>query len=483
MSCAEVVLTGYHCPCRRSFARYSLSCGVVCGTRMDNANQFLINYKHLQFAGCSVDAHDLLAARNRRINELAAVFEIPFEESEAILHAAGWDLERAAVFAAEKSISSTTWLAEGSACARKAWTRPTGRSRCAVCFIDVDGLTGAFETDCRGILCDACWKKYLRSSITEKASVVVCPMPACKTMIPRDLAERILAPAGSEEPYFPDGPTLLQAFDRIQIDDFLRRSREYCECPSSSCGKLIFRAHRDEFHIVCACGNSFCWRCKGEWHAPLSCHVAGIWLSKSDAHFDQTSSSLSWISRNTKPCPHCRVPIEKIGGCNQMYCTVCHKGFLWEGAAAGASTSQNQSGAPRAHSRHSFAFNEYSDIMKQFSEDSMERKIVICGLPVETIRSTLEEVKGAYDQLKWVHAALAILYKEVCLEDNSLPAIPREAFDIVEFYMQTVAQDADALRTILASNMLSIVDESTMQTRQRLREYRRLLSSVTNEIF
>ncbi|KAI1137753.1 hypothetical protein F5Y05DRAFT_413704 [Hypoxylon sp. FL0543] len=27
------------------------------------------------------------------------------------------------------------------------------------------------------------------------------------------------------------------------------------------------------------------------------------------------------IFQTTRPCPRCRVPIEKIGGCDQMYCT------------------------------------------------------------------------------------------------------------------------------------------------------------------
>jgi hypothetical protein len=162
---------------------------------------------------------------------------------------------------------------------------------------------------------------------------------------------------------------------------------------------------------------------------------------------------------------------------------VCHQRFIWKGAAAGTSTNQEHSGAPRAHSRHLFAFNEYTEILKQIDEDSMEVKICKSGLPVEAVRSTLGEVKGAYGQLKWMHATLAILCKEVSLGDNSLQAIPREAFDVVEFQMLTVAQDADYLRMILCFNMRSTFSESTIQTRQRLHGYRRSLLNLTSEIF
>ncbi|KAI0412054.1 hypothetical protein F5X98DRAFT_380134 [Xylaria grammica] len=39
------------------------------------------------------------------------------------------------------------------------------------------------------------------------------------------------------------------------------------------------------------------------------------------------------IRRLTRPCPGCRVPIEKRGGCDHMHCTECDLRFSWSRAS------------------------------------------------------------------------------------------------------------------------------------------------------
>jgi hypothetical protein len=47
------------------------------------------------------------------------------------------------------------------------------------------------------------------------------------------------------------------------------------------------------------------------------------------------------LAKDTKPCPGCSVPIFKIGGCSQMYCTSCHTAFDWATGAIETGTVHN----------------------------------------------------------------------------------------------------------------------------------------------
>ena len=56
-----------------------------------------------------------------------------------------------------------------------------------------------------------------------------------------------------------------------------------------------------------------------------------IGLNKNNEHTCKQSDidAANMIKKETKPCPKCGVPIFKISGCNQMWCTICHISFSW----------------------------------------------------------------------------------------------------------------------------------------------------------
>jgi len=53
------------------------------------------------------------------------------------------------------------------------------------------------------------------------------------------------------------------------------------------------------------------------------------------------------LSKDTKPCPSCKVPITYISGCDQMWCPVCHTAFSWK-------TGQIETGT--IHNPHFYEF-------------------------------------------------------------------------------------------------------------------------------
>ena len=44
---------------------------------------------------------------------------------------------------------------------------------------------------------------------------------------------------------------------------------------------------------------------------------------------EETIQTVSTLRRDTKPCPNCAIPITKIDGCDQMWCTECKTAFSW----------------------------------------------------------------------------------------------------------------------------------------------------------
>ena len=83
----------------------------------------------------------------------------------------------------------------------------------------------------------------------------------------------------------------------------------------------------DHCSVQCVCGTSFCFGCDKQAHKPLDCKVLETWDKKvADGAGD---SGDGWIKLNTKPCPKCKVPIEKNKGCMHITCRACGHGFCW----------------------------------------------------------------------------------------------------------------------------------------------------------
>ena len=82
--------------------------------------------------------------------------------------------------------------------------------------------------------------------------------------------------------------------------------------------------------------------CRGFLSTAWKCGMCASWVcskclvlkgkEKDDGHEcdpdDVKTADL--IRSQTKNCPSCAVPIEKISGCDQMWCTQCHVAFSWK---------------------------------------------------------------------------------------------------------------------------------------------------------
>lgn len=84
------------------------------------------------------------------------------------------------------------------------------------------------------------------------------------------------------------------------------------KCPKNYCRGFL------STHYKCGvCANIFCKHC----HAQKT----------TDEHTckEDDVKTVQMLQKDTKPCPKCRVPIFKMYGCDQMWCTNCRTPFSW----------------------------------------------------------------------------------------------------------------------------------------------------------
>lgn len=94
-------------------------------------------------------------------------------------------------------------------------------------------------------------------------------------------------------------------------DDVSHQRQVKSGCPYSGCRGFIWTDNRCGLCNRAACKE--CQRVQTENHI---CNPDDM-------------LSISRIMADSKPCPSCNVPITKIDGCNQMWCTRCHCTFSW----------------------------------------------------------------------------------------------------------------------------------------------------------
>lgn len=111
------------------------------------------------------------------------------------------------------------------------------------------------------------------------------------------------------------------------------------KCPGEGCRGFLSTSYKCDLCKVFVC--SHCLEIKG--------------LSKDTEHTCDPSNveSAKAIKKETRPCPKCAVPIFKISGCDQMWCTQCQVAFSWK-------TGRIDQG--RVHNPHFYQYMQNNDI-------------------------------------------------------------------------------------------------------------------------
>ncbi len=187
-----------------------------------------------------------------------------------------------------------------------------------------------------------CMLQYVMFEVSEGAYDISCPDPECEKQGVLQLLE-VEAIAGG------DVAEKHRRF-RLNTEVALDRNRTWCpapDCgtichicqPSSSAAATAMVAEETGVAVSCpSCSKEFCSLCSANFHPGKTCAQNGEEIVRSQeaagggiglAPAAEFLGGASFLGGDIKPCPMCRVPIERDAGCAQMMCKRCKHVFCW----------------------------------------------------------------------------------------------------------------------------------------------------------
>lgn len=186
------------------------------------------------------------------------------------------------------------------------------------------------------VTCLDCFRTYCASRLRERRFVFhpshgyyTLPCPAgCQDSLITEAHHFRLLPEKEYEQY-----------QRFGAEEYVLQSGGVL-CPQPGCGMGII-ADRDCKRIQCigGCGYVFCRNCLQGYHIGECTEEAATEDGSGSFAYNvdpERASQARWdeaskvaIKVTTKPCPKCRTPTERDGGCMHMICTRSQCGFHW----------------------------------------------------------------------------------------------------------------------------------------------------------
>ncbi|KAG6841624.1 hypothetical protein C0991_009049 [Blastosporella zonata] len=194
--------------------------------------------------------------------------------------------------------------------ARQVQLHPFHRNT-AVCPVCFDDVTEPVTLPCGHSWCRDCLTHYLTCSVSNKCFPLTClgKNVKCTEHIPLQVARRILT-----IPQF-DG-----VVDAAYAAYIQAHSDEFHYCPTPDCPQIYRHAPRDTVLQCPSCLLRICPSCHVEAHDGFACP---------DPEGDKKRLQQWMKDHDVKPCPGCKVLIERAEGCNHMTCTQCKTHICW----------------------------------------------------------------------------------------------------------------------------------------------------------
>nr|XP_006128598.1 E3 ubiquitin-protein ligase RNF14 isoform X3 [Pelodiscus sinensis] len=212
---------------------------------------------------------------------------------------------------------------------------------CSICFSEKLGSECMYFMECRHIYCKSCLKDYFEIQIRDgQVHCLSCPEPKCSSVATPGQVKELV------------GEELFARYDRLLLQSSLDLMADVVYCPRPCCQTPVMQEPSCTMGICSSCNHAFCTLCRMTYHGVSPCKVTAEKLMDLRNEYLEADGdtkifleqrygkrviqkaleemeSKEWLEKNSKACPCCGTPIEKLDGCNKMTCTGCRQYFCW----------------------------------------------------------------------------------------------------------------------------------------------------------
>jgi len=189
---------------------------------------------------------------------------------------------------------------------------------CPICMDDIEPQDQK-KLSCGHTYCADCLMGAINTGIKDQNTASMkCPDPNCNHQFDEQEIRNITN----------NNKTILGQYSTITLTEFFKKQagdKIIRQCPTPDCSYAFINDRNDTQSYTCpTCKHTYCANCLVSHSRSVSCKEAQETQdpSKNEAAFEK------WVKENTKPCPHCKKPIQKNDGCKHMTCN-CGYEFCW----------------------------------------------------------------------------------------------------------------------------------------------------------
>ncbi|KAL0221481.1 hypothetical protein RCL1_001335 [Eukaryota sp. TZLM3-RCL] len=182
--------------------------------------------------------------------------------------------------------------------------------------------------------CEEDWQQKISLNCDHERSV-------CKDCLKQWIAVKVVAEAAATLTCYSCsaemGPSDVQGFaDKEVYDRFCERKTiasleanpTFFWCPNINCTNGFVVGRHAEYQCP-SCSQRLCTK-SSHPHPKAAPKHNGMTCAQYESSLQsEFAQSHQWLLENTKPCPNCRKPIYKDGGCLHMSCQQCRHDFWW----------------------------------------------------------------------------------------------------------------------------------------------------------